>query len=181
MLPLAIEKVFVERRCGVMCGNDFLRFDHDTPVLLGALHAEYESEADKGAEAIRLSKLRVPSTRAGELPNPIAEIAKTATLPAGKVLSVKDPATWFDGTNGDFAFELPDEAVSWDLWVAPSKDGRGALKLGNALKKKDQCNVAGFLAGQTFHAFLVWRDKDGNESKPSEPFEFKLEDHFAHQ
>ena len=179
-LPLAIEKVFVERRCGVMCGNDFLRFDHDTPVLLGALHAEYESEADKGAEAIRLSKLRIPATAVAQLPNPVAEIAKTATLPAGKVLSVKDPATWFDGTNGDFAFELPEEAVSWDLWVAPSKDGRGALKLGNALKK-NPCNVSGFLAGQTFHAFLVWHDKTGNLSKPSEPFEFKLEDHFAHQ
>ena len=57
----------------------------------------------------------------------------------------------------------------------------GALKLGNALKKKDQCNVAGFLAGQTFHAFLVWRDKSGNLSKPSEPLEFKMEDRFAHQ
>ena len=178
-LPLAIEKVFVERRGGIMYGNDYLPFDRDTPVLLGALHAEYASEADKGAEAIRLSKLRLPTTPATQLPNPLAEMASNP-LPAGRIVSVKDPATWFDGTNGDFAFELPEEAVSWDLWVAPSKDGRGALKLGNALKK-NPCNVSGFLAGQTFHAFLVWRDKAGNLSKPSEPLEFKLEDHFAHQ
>ena len=180
MLPLAIEKLFVERRHGVMYGNDYVKIEKETPVLLGALHAEYRSEADKGAEAIRLSKLRVPTTGVNQLPNPVAEIAKTATLPAGKVLSVKDPQTWFDGTNGDFAFELPPEAVAWDLWVAPSKDGRGALKLGKGLKK-NPCNVSGFLAGETFYAFLVWSDKAGKVSKPSEPFEFKMEDHFAHQ
>ena len=179
-LPLAIEKLFVERRHGVMYGNDYVKIEKETPVLLGALHAEYRSEADKGAEAIRLSKLRAPQTGVGELPNPVAEIAKTATLPAGKILSVKDPQTWFNGTNGDFAFELPPEAVSWDVWVAPSKDGRGALRLGKTLRK-NPCNVSGFIAGQTFYAFVVWSDKGGKVSKPSEPFEFKLEDHFAHQ
>ncbi len=181
MLPLSIEKLFVERRHGVMYGNDFVRIEKETPVLLGALHAEYAREADKGANAIRLSKLRIPPTSVSQLSNPVAEIAKTATLPAGKILSVQEPQTWFNGTNGDFTFELPDEAVTWDLWVAPSKDGRGALKLGKALKKKSQCNVAGFLPGQTFYAFLVWRDKNGNLSKPSEPLEFKMEDRFAHQ
>jgi hypothetical protein len=162
-----------------MYGNDYIPFDHDTPVLLGSLHAEYASEADKGAEAIRLSKLRLPTTPATQLPNPLAEMAANP-LPAGRIVSVKDPDTWFNGTNGDFAFELPAEAVSWDLWIAPSKDGRGALKLGKALKK-NPCNVGGFLAGQTFYAFLVWRDKNGNESKPSEPFAFRMEDRFGHQ
>jgi hypothetical protein len=178
-LPLAIEKVFVERRGGIMCGNDYMAFDHDTPVLLGALHAEYASEADKGAETIRLSKLRLPATPASQQPNPIAEMAANA-LPAGRIVSVKDPATWFNGTNGDFAFELPPEAVSWDVWAATDKSGHGALKLGKALKA-NPCNVSGFLADTTFYAFVVWRDKAGNESKPSEPFELKLEDHFAHQ
>ena len=179
-LPLSIEKLFVERRCGVMYGNDFVRIEKETPVLLGALHAEYAREADMGAGAVRLSKLRIPPTGVNQLPNPVAEIAKTATLPAGKVLAVKEPQTWFNGTNGDFAFELPPEAVSWDVWVATDRSGRGALKLGKALTK-NPCNVSGFLAGQTFYAFVVWRDKAGKVSKPSEPLEFKLEDRFAHQ
>ena len=180
MLPLAIEKLFVERRGGVMYGNDYMPIEKETPVLLGALHAEYACEEDKSAEAVRLSRLRLPATAESQLPNPVAEIANAATLPAGKVLSVKDPQTWFNGTNGDFAFELPAEADSWDVYVARDRTGRGALRLGKNLKK-NPCNVGGFLPDQTFYAFLVWRDKAGNLSKPSEPLAFRLEDHFAHQ
>ena len=179
-LPLAIEKLFVERRGGVMYGNKYVSFDHDTPVLLGALHVEYASEDDKGDEALRLSRLRLPPVSVSQMPNPIAEMAKANSLPAGRIVSVEDPETWFNGTNGDFTFELPEEAVSWEVWAARDKDGRGALRLGRDLKK-NPCNVRGFLAGQTFHAFVVWRDKSGRQSKPSEPFEVRLEDHFAHQ
>jgi hypothetical protein len=107
-------------------------------------------------------------------------MAKSNQLPAGKVLSVADPDTWFDGTRGVFAFELPEAAVSADLWIAPYADGRGALRLGRKLPVAG-AEVRGFLAGQTFHAFVVWRDKDGNESKPSAPFTFQLEDKFGHQ
>ena len=179
-LPLAIEKLFVERRGGVMYGNGYVPFDHDTPVLLGALHVEYASEADTGEEAVRLSRLRMPPVSVSQMPNPIADMAKANPLPAGRVVSVEDPDTWFNGTNGDFTFELPEEAVSWEVWAARDKDGRGALRLGKDLRK-NPCNVRGFLAGQTFHVFVVWRDKAGRQSKPSEPFEVRLEDHFAHQ
>ena len=179
-LPVALEKVFVERRNGVMYGADFRRFEKDVPVLLGRLRVEYASEDDATDEPVRLQRVQAPKPAASQLVNPIADMAKANALEPGRVVAVKDPDTWFDGTRGVFAFELPEGAVSADLWVAPYADGRGALKLGRKLPVAG-AEVRGFLAGQTFHAFVVWRDKDGNESKPSAPFEFRMEDHFAHQ
>ena len=180
VLPVALEKVFVERRNGVMYGTDFHRFEKDVPVLLGALRAEYATESDATDEPVRLQRVQAPMAAASLLVNPIADMAKANALEPGRVVAVKDPDTWFDGTRGVFTFEMPEEAVSADLWIAPYADGRGALKLGKGLKASP-AQVGGFLAGQTFHAFLVWRDKAGNESRPSAPFAFRMEDHFAHQ
>ena len=179
-LPLAVEKIFVERRSGVMYGADFMHFEKETPVLLGDLRVEYAAEDDISEKQYALQRIDAPTPSAGSLVNPIADMAKENKLEAGKVLSVKDPDTWFDGTRGVFSYELPEGAVSYDVWVAPYEDGRGALKLGKN-QKGPSSQVNGFIAGQTFYAFLVWRDKDGNESKPSAPFKFQMEDHFGHQ
>ncbi len=179
-LPLAVEKIFIERRSGVMYGADFHPFEKDTPVLLGALRVEYDREDDISERQYALQRIDAPTPSAGSLVNPIADMAKENKLEAGKVLSVKDPDTWFDGTRGVFSYELPEGMVSYDVWIAPYEDGRGALKLGKNMKGASS-QVNGFIAGQTFYAFVVWRDKDGNESKPSAPFKFQMEDHFGHQ
>ncbi len=179
-LPVALEKVFVERRNGVMYCTDFKRFEKDVPVLLGRLCVEYACEADATDEPLRLQAIQAPKPPSASLVNPIADMAKANTLAPGKVVAVKDPDTWFDGTRGDFTFEMPPEAVEADVWVARHADGRGALRLAKGLKTSPAL-VRGFIAGVDFYAFLVWRDKNGNESKPSEPFAFRMEDRFGHQ
>ena len=179
-LPLAIEKVFVERRAGVMYGNTYVKLEREVPVLLGNLYAEYAAEEHKTAAYAKLSNLRAPTFPEGSLPNPIAELEKAGTLAPGKITAVKDPETWFNGTNGEFEFELPKEAVSWDVYLSLYPNGKGALKQAANLRKSP-AHVAGFLADTTFYAFVVWRDKAGNASKPSPAFKFRLEDHFANQ
>ena len=179
-LPVALEKIFVERRSGVIYGCEFRKFESDTPVLLGALSAEYEKEEDRTPAAYELQKVVAPKLPDNQLPDTIGELAKKGTLEPGRILSVKDPDTWFDGTRGIFTFEMPTNAVSADMWMSLNPDGRGALKIGRDLKKSPHY-VEGFLADTTFYAYLVWKDKAGNASKPSEPFKFKMIDHFGHQ
>lgn len=180
VLPLALEKMFVERRSGVIYGCRFRRFAKDTPVLLGTLSAEYAREADTTPAAYADQRIAAPKVFAGQLVNPIADLAKSGTLPPGRIVSVKDPDTWFDGTRGVFTFEMPADAVAADMWMSMYPDGRGALRLGKNLKSSP-AQVGGFLSGTEFYAFLVWRDAAGNVSKPSEPFKYRLVDHFGHQ
>lgn len=179
-LPLSLEKIFVERRSSVMYGNDEQCIADQEPVLLGDLYVEYAGELDMGDEAVRLSKIRAPQFPANALPNPIAEMKKSGTLVAGKFTGVKDPDTWFDGTRGVFSFEMPEEAVSADIWLSRYPDGKGALKQGKGLKTSPS-QVNGFLADTEFYAFLVYMDKQGKTSIPSDPFKFKMIDHFSHQ
>jgi hypothetical protein len=179
-LPLSLEKIFIERRSSVMYGNSRHAIPEESPVLLGDLFVEYAREADRGDEVVRLSKIRAPQVPAGALPNPIADLRQNGTLPPGRIVKVEDPDTWFDGTRGVFTFEMPTNAVSADIWLSLSRDGRGALKQGSGLKASP-AQVSGFLAGTEFHAFLVYTDRAGATSKPSEPFTFKLIDHFSHQ
>ncbi|MCK5845198.1 MAG: hypothetical protein KAG97_10855, partial [Victivallales bacterium] len=179
-LPLSLEKIFVERRSSVMYGNSQHEIEEDRPVFLGDIYVEYAKASDMSDEVIRLSKIKAPVFPAGSLPNPIAAMKKTGTLPAGKITGVKDPDTWFDGTRGVFSFEMPKDAVSADIWMSLYPDGKGALKQGKGLKKSP-AQVSGFIADTEFHAFLVYTDKEGKTSIPSEAFKLKMEDHFAHQ
>lgn len=179
-LPLSLEKIFVERRSSVMYGNGQCRINQEQPVLLGDIYVEYAKEPDMTDEVIRLSKIRVPDLPIGSLPNPISEMKKSGTLAAGKITGIKDPDTWFDGTRGIFSFEMPANAVSADIWMSLYPDGKGALKQGKGLKQSP-AKVEGFLADTEFYAFLVYKDKEGQTSVPSEPFKFKMIDHFGHQ
>lgn len=179
-LPLSLEKIFVERRSSVMYGNALHKMKSEEPVLLGDIFVEYAQEADMGDEVVRISRVRAPEFPAGALPNPMSEMTKTGVLPPGRIIEVKDPDTWFDGTRGVFAFEMPPEAVSADIWLSLHPDGRGALRLGKNLKASP-AQVSGFLADTEFYAFLVYSDKDGKISKPSAPFRLKMIDHFQHQ
>src|SRR6185436_1736776 len=115
-LPLKLEKVIVERRPKVICGNELVAASPDD-VLLGDLYAEYASAADKGEEVLRLSKLRMPSP-AGmpELANPIADLAKTGVGAATKALKVTDPEHQYDGTRCHVHFEPVPGAKSYNVW-----------------------------------------------------------------
>lgn len=179
-LPLTLEKIFIERRSSVMYGNGQEVIAEEQPVLLGDLYVEYANALDQTEEVVRLSKIRAPQMSIDALPNPIAALKKTGTLPAGRIVKVEDPDTWFDGTRGVFTFEMPEGAVSADIWLSLERDGRGALKQGIGLKQSPS-QVSGFLAGTEFHAFLIYTDRDGQTSIPSEPFTFRMIDHFGHQ
>lgn len=60
-LPLSLEKIIVERRTHVIKVDELLLANPED-VLLADLYAEYEKEADRTEEAIRLSRLRMPSS-----------------------------------------------------------------------------------------------------------------------
>jgi hypothetical protein len=179
-LPLKLEKIIVERRPKVIYANDLVEAKPDD-VLLGDLYAEYASAADRGSEAVRLSRLRMPlPTGAPVLANPIADQTKTGTAPATKVLKVSDPAHQYDGTRCHVHFEAVAGAISYDVWVSPYPDGRGAMKLGAGWKESGGL-IAGLRPDTDFYAFVVYADKDGKQSKPSPPLKFALKDRFVYK
>jgi hypothetical protein len=179
-LPLQLEKVMVERRPKVIYGNDLIAAKPDD-VLLGDAYAEYERPADRTEEAVRLSKLRMSVPKnAPELGNPIAELQQSGVGAPTKVLQVTDPASAYDGTRGHVHFEPVPGAASYDVWVSPYKDGRGALHLGKAWKESGQL-LQGLHADTEFHLFVTYTDAEGKVSKPSAPFTFRLKDRFGYK
>jgi hypothetical protein len=171
-LPLALEKVFVERRPKAMYVNS-LEAANGAPVEMGDLMVEYAQAEDMGTEAVRRSQVRMPSPPSTELPNPIARLMEAGTLPASRMISVAHPDSAQDGTRGLFAFQERPEAASYDVYLSLYPDGRGALKLGSGLRKSGE-QVNGFRANTDFYAFVVYHDQKGNSSKPSEAFKFRL-------
>ncbi len=179
-LPLKLEKIIVERRPKVIYGNDLVEAKPDD-VLLGDLNAEYANATDKGDEAVRLSKLRMPAPKGmPELANPIAEMAKNGTGAPTKVLRVTDPGHQYDGTRCHVHFDPVAGAKGYDVWVSPYPDGRGAIQLGAAWTESGQL-IQGLRPDVEFHVFVTYTDKDGKLSKPSAPFRFMLKDRFGYK
>ena len=179
-LPLKLEKVIVERRPKVIYGNDLVDAKPDD-VLLADLNAEYAVEADRGDEAVRLSKLRMPIPKgAPEMTNPIAEFARTGIGAPTKILKVTDPLSQYDGTRCNVSFDLVAGAKGYDVWVSPYADGRGAMQLGTAWTESGKL-IEGLRPDVDFHVFVIYTDKDGKLSKPSEPLQFKLKDRFGYK
>ena len=179
-LPLRLEKIIVERRPKVIYGNDLVPAKPDD-VLLGDLYAEYASSADRSNEAIRLSKLRMPTPKmAPELSNPIVDLAKTGVGAPTKVQRVTDPAHQYDGTRCHVHFDLVAGAKGYDVWVSPYADGRGAMQLGKGCTESGKL-IQGLRPDMEFYVFVVYADKDGKPSNPSEPLKILLKDKFGYK
>jgi hypothetical protein len=179
-LPLKLEKVIVERRPKVIYGNDLVDAKPDD-VLLGDMYAEYTSKGDKGDEAVALSRVRMPAPPgAPELGNPIAGLEKTGVGAPTSILGVTDPPHQYDGTRCIVNFQPVPGAKSYDLWVSPYSDGRGAMQLGTGWTESGKL-IEGLRADVEFYAFVVYTDKDGKPSKPSAPLAFKLKDRFGYK
>ncbi len=164
----------------MICGNELVLASPDD-VLLGDLFAEYASAADKRDEVVRLSKVRMPLPPGiPELPNPIAELAKTGVGAPAKVLSVTDPVHQYDGTRCHVHFESVPGAKSYHVWVSPYADGRGGLQLGAGWTESGKL-IEGLRPGIEFYVFIVYTDKDGTLSKPSAPLKFTLKDRFGYK
>jgi hypothetical protein len=178
-LPVKLEKILVERRPKVIYGNELVPAKPDD-VLLGDLYAEYASPEDRSKEAVRLSKLRMPVPPAAEMTNPIAELMQTGVGAPTKVLRVEDPSHQYDGTRCHVHFEPVAGAKAYDVWVGPYPDGKGSIKLGAAWTESGKL-IEGLRPDMEFYVFVVYTDKDGKPSKPSEPLKFTLKDRFGYK
>ena len=172
-LPLSIEKIFVERRSKAMYLNDLVKVD-DPAVTLGDLYIEYaDAENMKSIDTRTMPKPPV----AAKAFNPIA-MMKDNPLPPSVIEKVMEPVYQYDGTRGNFFFKEMPGAVQYEIWLSRTPDGANALCLNRKIKKSGAL-VKGFVADTDFYAFVVYRDKNGNCSKPSAPFKFNLQDKFA--
>ena len=172
-LPLSIEKIFIERRNKAMYLNDLVKVDNPT-VTLGDLYIEYADKADMKNFDTR-SMPKPPAT--AKLFNPIAMMMDNP-LPPSEIEKVSEPIYQYDGTRGNFHFKEMPGAVAYDIWLSRTPDGANALCLGKNIKKSGAL-VKGFIAHVDFYAFVVYRDKNGNASKPSAPFKLNMQDKFA--
>ncbi len=174
-LPLTLEKIIVERRTHVIAPTE-LHAARGDDVLLGALFAEYETEDDKTETAVRRSRLRMPVPAAlPGLDNPIAALEKTGAGTATVVTKVTPPDREADGTRCLVHFTPVAGAKSYDVWVSPYADGRGALLLGKGWTAPGQL-LTGLRPRTDFYLFVVWQGKDGKPSRPSKGFKVHLED-----
>ncbi|MBO5823175.1 MAG: hypothetical protein J6R86_09185, partial [Lentisphaeria bacterium] len=172
-LPLSIEKIFVERRSKAMYLNDLVKVDNAS-VTLGDLYVEYETPEDmKGFD----TRTMAAPPALNKAFNPIANMANNP-LPPTVIEKVTEPVYQYDGTRGNFHFKEVPEAVQYEIWLSRTPDGANALCLNSKIKKSGAL-VSGFIADTDFYAFIVYRDKKGNWSKPSAPFKLNLQDKFA--
>lgn len=175
--PLHIEKMFLERRLKAMYVNSLESVPNNKPIEIADIYAEYASKSDMTEQAVEISKIRM-SLPEKEMSNLIDELKKTAKLPSVKILDVKHPnIQQIDGTRGNFFFETVPDVSKYEIYLSFYPDGRGGMKMAT-LKESGQM-VSGFVANKDTYAFLVYYDKKGQQSAPSEAFKFKLEDLFS--
>jgi hypothetical protein len=96
-LPLTLEKIILEQRSHILYVNDVQPAATDS-VLLGKLYPEYAFPSDATAEAIRISKLRLPRG-VPALPNPIADLEKSGLAEPVAITRLVPPLEHNDGTS----------------------------------------------------------------------------------
>jgi hypothetical protein len=176
-LPLTLEKIIVERRTHVIHGTEQLPASAED-VLLGGLYAEYAAAADKTDEAVRQSRLRMPlPAGVPDLDNPIRTLEATGTAPAPAVTKVNPPAREYDGRRCHVHFSPVPSAKTYEVWVTPYADGRGAILLGEKWTAPGQL-LTGLAPNIDLYLFVVARDAAGKPSKPSPAFKVNLKDMF---
>ncbi len=176
-LPLTLEKIIVERRTHVIHATEQRPASPDD-VLLGALYAEYEKPADRTDEAVRLSRLRMPVPNTPpELANPIHELARSGMTPGPDVTKVTPPEREYDGRRCHVHFAPVTGAKTYDVWVSPYADGRGAVLLGKDWTAPGQL-LTGLRPNLDLYLFAVARDAANKASKPGKAFKINLKDEF---
>jgi hypothetical protein len=176
-LPLALEKIIVERRTHVIHGTEQLPASGDD-VLLGGLYAEYDRPGDQTDAAVRQSHLRMPlPAGAPDLDNPIRTLAATGTDPAPTVTKVNPPEREYDGRRCHVHFTAVPGAKTYEVWVTTYADGRGAILLGEKWAAPGQL-LTGLAPNIDLYLFVVDRDAAGKASKPSAAFKVNLKDMF---
>jgi hypothetical protein len=176
-LPLTLEKIIVERRTHVIHATE-QRAAAPDDVLLGTLYAEYEQPADRTDEVVRLSRLRMPVASAPpDLANPIRDLAAAGKTAGPDVTKVSPPEREYDGRRCHVHFAPVSGAKTYDVWVSPYADGRGALLLGKDWTAPGQL-LTGLSPNIDLYLFVVARDPAGKASKPGKAFKVNLKDMF---
>src|SRR5262249_10492040 len=148
-------------------------------VRFGKLYVEYADPTDAAAEAVRVSKLRMPLTQGvPELPNPIAEIQRTGTAPATTISKLEPPLERNDGTLVHGHFKAVSGAKSYAVWVSAHADGRGAVNLTPGGIKSGGL-VTGLRPALKFYFWVSYVDANGKTSKPSAAATATLVDTFT--
>jgi hypothetical protein len=177
-LPLTLEKIIVERRTHAMYVNSPQPVSRDD-VELGELDAEYAHHGDREETAVELSLLRMPLPKTlPPLKNPIEEMAKTSSLPPTEITGIRVDDQIADGTRCHVDFKPAENAKTYDVWASCYPDGRGAVRLGKDWNAPGKM-VRGLAPDTDFYLFVVSSDAEGNRSKPSPPYEIRLQDMFG--
>jgi hypothetical protein len=181
-LPLSLEKIIVERRTHALYVND-PQPTSPNDVLLGGLHAEYETPADKTQQAVELSRLRMTvPTGMPELDNPIQRLEAAGVSPGVEITNITVPLHDSDGTRCTVQFTTASNAASYEIWASPYRDGRGAVKVADKITKSGAL-ARGFTPDTDFYLFVMYYADFGKKvikpSKPSQPFQINLKDTFS--
>ena len=165
-LPLKLEQIIVEQRTHVLYVND-VQPAPTNAVAFGKLYAEYAAPEDATAEAVRISRLRMPLP-AGlpDLPNPIKDMEVSGTGAATAIIRLEAPAWGADGTRMNVHFKEVPGARNYYVWVSAHEDGRGAVNLTPA-GIRNGALVTSLRAAVKLSFWVVWQDEKGALSKPS--------------
>jgi hypothetical protein len=176
-LPLTLENIIVEQRTHILYVNDVQQVASNE-VRLGKLYAEYAEPADATADAVRISKLRMPlPTGAASLPNPIAEMQRDGTAAATTIAKLAPPLERNDGTLVHVHFKELAGAKAYFVWCSAHADGRGAVNLTPSGVKSGGL-VYGLRPALRLHFWVTYQDAAGKPSKPSPAASAILVDNF---
>ncbi len=176
-LPLQVENIIVEQRSHILYVND-VQPAATNRVSLGKLFVEYAMPEDAAAEAVRISKLRMPLPRgAADLPNPIAAFQREGVGKPAAIAKLEPPLERNDGTLVRVHSREAASAKNHFVWVSAHADGRGAVNMtpGGC---KSVVLVQGLRPAIPFYFWVTYEDSKGTVSKPSAPATVTLVDMF---
>jgi hypothetical protein len=176
-LPLTLENIIVEQRSHILYVND-VQPAASRHVSLGKLYVEYDAPQDATAEAVRISKLRMPLPKgSAALPNPIAEMQRDGKIPATAISKLVPPLQQNDGTKVHIHFQPATAAKTYFVWASAHADGRGAVNLTPGGVKNGDL-VQGLRPALKLYFWVTYQDAKGQMSKPSAAASATLVDAF---
>ena len=177
-LPLTLESIVVEQRSHILYVNDVQPATSDG-VSFGKLYVEYETPEDATPEAIRISRLRMPTPpEAANLPNPVADLERTGVGAPTQITAIRPPVQEYDGTRANITWTEVPGAKAYYLWCSGHADGRGAVNMAPAGVTSGQL-FTGLRPEVKLYYWIVYLDKDGKLSKPSPVVSETLHDTFT--
>jgi hypothetical protein len=180
-LPLSLSKIIVEMPTHQIYVDDILPTTSRT-IEIDDLIAVYENATNMTDEPVRIQRaaagmLRKSGGSTEGLPNPIAELAGSATSAATKIERFFAPEQFNDGTRTHVAITPVAGAKEYQVWVSAYDDGRGAMPMAKGPLTEPLVNR--LRPGIPLHFFVTYTAEDGTTSKPSPVATITLKDEFV--